>query len=666
MSRTIIRDGKHTQEVLSILSATIDAPESLLTITEKAAKILEYSVDPISGPDEQTYGLLYGLIQSGKTSIITVAAGMAADNGFDCIIILTSDINPLYGQTHQRIKSHLRGLPVLGKKEWDDEVRFEQEIRTAPFAIVCSKNSGHLRNLLEAFKRAGSKGAHGLSTLIIDDEADQASLNTQARKNSKTGGDEVSTINSLITDMREFFRLNTYLQVTATPQALFLQNEDGYYRPSFTVLSEPGHGYVGGEQFFEPDSKLLRYVDLEEVEELSSGYQPKPNQKIPTGLKKALLSFLVGATAKNLQDTASQYAFLCHISYTKVDHRHLVNLIRSFIEGTVNAFSDKNSKKFALLQADLHAAYEDIKQTDPGIGSFNDIIERIEFLIKGTNIKEINSDSDEVMSLEHVYSILVGGNKLGRGVTIQNLITSYYGRNPKRPNSDTVLQHARMYGYRQKTVGVTRLFLPEKLADHYRIIHQMEKALRELVEEHPEGKFEGIYLQSPVSATRSNVLDPNSIGLYVGGRYYNPMYPFRDQSETPNTDWLDAKLKQYDDSVKFYRTNIDELIELIKRTSYDPDFGAELWNVKVISAALQKLKSLHGNSAYIRVRRDRGLTTARRETQGFLDSNEAPEVPTDAPTLFIYRLSARTGVEVWWPLIRFPAGNYALAFSFDR
>src|SRR3989344_2244685 len=180
--RTIIHDGPQTKEALDVLSGEIKTAQSLHAIVERAGKILGYAVDPIAGSTEPSYGLLYGLIQSGKTSIITVTAAMAADNGFKCIIILTSDINLLYGQTLQRIRSQLRGLTVLGKADWHDLSRFERHIRTSPFAIVSSKNTNHLGSLLEAFKKVGTMGARGLPTMIIDDEADQASLNTYTSK----------------------------------------------------------------------------------------------------------------------------------------------------------------------------------------------------------------------------------------------------------------------------------------------------------------------------------------------------------------------------------------------------------------------------------------------------------------------------------------------------
>src|SRR3984885_13105317 len=127
-----------------------------------------------------------------------------------------------------------------------------------------------LKTLLDAFRKAQ---AQDLSVLIVDDEADQASLNTLTSKSSG----QVSRINHVITAFRNYFPVNTYLQVTATPQALFLQTPDHRYRPSFTVVTEPGSAYVGGEAFFGAGaSNLLRIVDLNEVTQLKATNQPKP------------------------------------------------------------------------------------------------------------------------------------------------------------------------------------------------------------------------------------------------------------------------------------------------------------------------------------------------------------------------------------------------------
>ncbi len=665
-NRTVIHDGPHVSEVLNVLTVEIKTPEALPSITERAVQIVENSVNPVVGPsghgttEHENDGLLYGLIQSGKTSIITVAAAMAADNGFQCAVILTSDIDVLYEQTLERVRRALPGLNVLGKNDWRDAQRFERQLKTPPFVIVCSKNGRKLSGLLEACKAAR---ARGLSAMIIDDEADQASLNTYASKR----GEQVSKINEVITDFRKFFRVNTYLQVTATPQALFLQRPDGLYRPSFTVLSEPGPGYIGGEAFFEPDSKLLRYVDLDEVEQLRTTYQPAPTGTVPPGLRRALLSFLTAAAAKKIQNPTENYAFLCHVSVNTADHKHIVNLLDRFKEETMNILRNPSSRQYGKLIEDLKAEYADLSDTQPGLPLFDQTVEKIKFYLHGANIKLVNALSNEEIKLDSVYNIFVGGNKLGRGVTIKNLLTSYYGRNPKRPNADTVLQHARMYGYRKNEIGVTRLFLPEKLAEHFRLIHQMESALRELVSKHPKGKFEGIYISSPLRATRPNVLDPNSIGLYVAGGSYNPSYPLRSEAARKNTEWIDGKLGSFDEKTK--ETTIDFLIELIAKCVPDPKSEIELWDQKTLTAALEKLKSLKGNKAYLVVRRNRDLREPRRETQGILSGGEESLAPKDAPTLFIYRQNEIPGkgeIAVWWPQLRFPEGNYVLAFSFNR
>ncbi len=574
---------------------------------------------------------------------------------------MTSDIDLLYEQTLERVRKALRGLSVLGKKDWKDSTRFERQLRTTPFVVVCSKNGRVLNSLLNAFKTAKAKG---LSTLIIDDEADQASLNTYTSK----GGEQISKINEVITDFRNYFPVNTYLQVTATPQALFLQRPDHRYRPSFTVLSEPGPGYIGGEAFFDADSTLVDDVDLEEVELLRATHQPVPRGSVPPGLKKALYTFLIAATSRIIKGYDNSFAFLCHVSVNTRDHEHIVTLIDRFKESTINVLQNSSSQQYAKLNKELEDAYKDLSETDKDLPELSQLIEKIKFYIRGANIRLVNASSNEEIKLDAAYNIFVGGNKLGRGVTIKNLLVSYYGRNPKRPNADTVLQHARMYGYRERDIGVTRLFLPEKLAEHFRLIHQMESALRELVQKYPTGNFEGLYISSPLHATRRNVLDPNSIGLYVAGGYCNPYYPLRTADMTKNTEWLDAQLSEFKDQDDYKETNIDFIIELIQKCNHDPRYGAELWDKKTITAAFEKLKTLFGNKAYIRVRRGRNLNERRRETQGFLTGGEESLVPKDALTLFIYRLNRndRGDVEVWWPQVRFPEGNYVLAFSFNR
>jgi Z1 domain len=135
-------------------------------------------------------------------------------------------------------------------------------------------------------------------------------------------------------------------------------------------------------------------------------------------------------------------------------------------------------------------------------------------------VKLVNGETDEDVEVKSPYNLFVGGNKLGRGVTIKNLLVSYYGRNPRRPQADTVLQHARMYGYRRKDIGLLRLFLPRQLHIVFKAINKMEQGLRNLIATNPDEEFRGVYVESGLSATRKNILVPGAVGVYSAGSNY--------------------------------------------------------------------------------------------------------------------------------------------------
>ena len=262
--------------MIALLAKQIGNKEEVQDIRNTATEVVGHWVDPVSGGKEETNGLIYGLVQSGKTGVLTVTGAMGADEGYRTIIILTSDIDPLYEQTLGRVREAFPGIDIIGKNDFKDTEGFLHRLKAATCAIVSTKNSSLLGTLIANFTTGRVKG---LGCLIIDDEADQASLNTLAsRKDTRRR----SAINGRISELRGFFEKNTYLQVTATPQALFLQGPEHSFRPKFTVLSHPGHDYVGGDDFFSDGSKLVTEFDLNDISVLAPGPQPTPirNAKI--------------------------------------------------------------------------------------------------------------------------------------------------------------------------------------------------------------------------------------------------------------------------------------------------------------------------------------------------------------------------------------------------
>src|SRR5687768_690829 len=249
---------KHRDQALALLQKQIGNAHEVADISKTAEEVAGKWVLPLSGGKESINGLIYGLVQSGKTGVLTATGAIGADEGYRTIIILTSDIDPLYDQTLGRVQEALPGVDIISKKDFRDSDSFLQRVKSGTCAIVTTKNGAMLGTIIDNLKKGKVKG---LSCLIIDDEADQASLNTKARKADGTR----SRINDRIVELRVFFDKNTYLQVTATPQALFLQTPGHAFRPAFTVLSHPGAEYVGGEDFFGDGSNLVREFDLNHI-----------------------------------------------------------------------------------------------------------------------------------------------------------------------------------------------------------------------------------------------------------------------------------------------------------------------------------------------------------------------------------------------------------------
>jgi hypothetical protein len=646
---------KHVDQVLGLLQKQVSNQHEVTDIQKAAANVASKWVSPLSGGKEQINGLVYGLVQSGKTGVLTTCAALGADEGYRTIIILTSDIDPLYKQTLGRAKEAFPGMEIIDRNDLKDSQAFIQRIKSSTCAIVISKNGSRLNQLLENFKKGNVKG---LSCLIIDDEADQASPNT---KESKEDGSR-SKINGYISDIRRFFEKNTYLQVTATPQALFLQAQSHELRPKFTVLSHPGSDYVGGDDFFGEDTHLIRQFDIQELAQLSAASQPTPNQNMPKKLVEALDHFMVSATHKRLLDSTQNCAFLCHVSTKNSDHNHIEAMLRNYKTALADGLKGKSQQVVDRLKV----AYNELEKTHPALHktSFDRIVEAIAFFSAGIAVKLVNGETDEDVAVQSPYNLFVGGNKLGRGVTIKNLLVSYYGRNPKSPQADTVLQHARMFGYRRKDIGLLRLYLPQQLLTVFKAIHKMENGLRDLISSKPSEEFRGVFLEGNVKATRKGVLAPGALGVYSASSNYNPAQVLRTQDVQAQMHKIDLLLNSCADK-SVTNVSIEKLIELIRLTKPDEMSSERIWNPEAIELSLmQYAKLMKKSEAYLFVDRERGLEKSRRENQGILDGGEVSKVPTNEPALFMLRTKGNSkGCVAWWPQIRFPDGNYAFAFA---
>lgn len=480
-------------------------------------------------PNSPRTGLVYGRIQSGKTRAMIASTAMAFDNGFRISIVMTSNINDLVAQTHIDFASGLPGLKILTKDDaLDKEVadtKLYLEKTDGCLLIVCSKGNKSLANVARFLTAIGGRE---YPAIIFDDEGDQASLDTHARKRSKSAVSVApSPINAIIQDkLRPAVVRNVYVSVTGTPQAVLLQSADSSHRPTFIEMLPPGANYVGGDQFFHEDEpednqRLISLVDRNEKQQLLN-----PRGPIPPGLRDSILFFLVAAAAaiKNLDLRAHGYSYLCHPSLKNEEQARAEARIGEFLTHVLRELLDDSDGE---ITEGLTAAYEQLSATlgnrTPTFDEIKDILKRYlplkKLLVINASVKR------KGIGYGRGLNFLIGGNTLGRGIAIRDLLVTYYIREAKVSQIDTMHQHARMYGYRSVTIEYTRLFIPRHLYYRFRDIYRSDEDLREYIEKHKSmpSTFPVEYSYG-IRPTRPGVLDVKKIDTLLPGKQLFPNF----------------------------------------------------------------------------------------------------------------------------------------------
>ena len=200
-----------------------------------------------STPTKPCTGLLYGRIQSGKTVAMIALVAAAIDNGFRAVVVLTSDNTKLVAQTADRFQAALEQTPVLDAtvpEVWSsDQKHISKCLSQSGVVFVCSKNQGRLDDLIRFLEQIN---APNWPALILDDEGDQATLDTNLARNSRAKSkgkkpvDPTAIHELVVQQLRRSLRHHVFLQVTATPYALLLQSVGTQLRPSFTHILRGG------------------------------------------------------------------------------------------------------------------------------------------------------------------------------------------------------------------------------------------------------------------------------------------------------------------------------------------------------------------------------------------------------------------------------------------
>jgi len=376
------------------------------------------------------------------------------DEGYKLIIHLLNDSVDLLGQNLGRFKTS--GLSPAARN-FSEVLDPAVKIKGQSHVIFCKKNGSDLRKLIE--KIDGVK-----DVIVIDDEADYASPNGKVNKGDKT------KINALITSI--LGDQGVYIGVTATPARLDLNNT--FSNDSHAWVDFPTHSHYTGQDVFFPESGPIKY---QRTLLPDAGDDPKH-------ARQALFGFLVNAAHLNLHVNTGErnYSFLVHTSGKKVDHKGDWSRIHSAIDD----LSDRTSTNFARY-AEAIWTLADTRYPDFDPDEITKYVlenaprHAIVVLNSERDWKDNSSAATDPKSL---FTIIIGGNIVSRGVTLNNLLSMFFTRDVKHKiQQDTYIQRARMFGSRGDYLEFFELTMPRALyADWHRcfMFHKLAlSAIRE-------------------------------------------------------------------------------------------------------------------------------------------------------------------------------------------
>jgi hypothetical protein len=509
-------------------------------VLDETYRIMQACGNPGSPTNSET-GIVIGYVQSGKTLSFTTLTALARDNNYKMVIIIGGTSVNLLEQSTNRVRQDLRIDSRYGSEQkwtqitnphtdedldtissaleqWAD-VTFPNE-RCRTILITVMKNGSHLRNLSDLLEGVNLAG---VPTLIIDDEGDQASLNTRARWAAREGIDiedltenDVSTMYRRINRLRNLFPHHTFLQYTATPQANLFINIIDRLSPNFIKLLTPGTDYTGGIQFFQENPNLIREIPLNNIPN-----QNQPADGPPITLLDALRLFYLGVVAGTILQSyrlpgQRNRSMLVHPSRLQGDHTTFFDWVNNAKESWRRLLSGPDNEEKTVLLNDFLLAYNDLQLTVDNLPSFDRLTDtNLIHAIQYTPIIEVNSRRGPTPQInwQDSYSwILVGGQSMDRGFTVEGLTVTYMPRNVGVGNVDTIQQRARFFGYKRGYLGYCRVFLDQVTIDAYTFIIDHEEDVRSRLEEFDvnntplnDWRREAV-LDQMLNLTRANVL----------------------------------------------------------------------------------------------------------------------------------------------------------------
>ena len=456
-------------------------PNVKTTIDNDTDVILNYLFDPKIEHVASRYGMVVGHVQSGKTSNYAGLICKAADAGYGCFIIIAGIHNNLRTQTQKRIKNifscvNNQNQPIfLTTDELDFNKKDVQKFGTLnfdncsrPIFLVIKKNTSTLKNVI-SWLNSRYPDKINVPLLLIDDEADNASINTKDQE-------DPTMINKRIRKLLQKFNRSSYVAYTATPFAnIFIDDRatnDDYgkdlFPDDFIITLDAPDNYYGAEKIFLQNYEGIKIIDdFEEYVEIKSRREITM-EELPPSLEEAIRCFYINIAIRHLRgDSKKDNSMLIHTSRLTSGHQTIAYYVDNYntsLQRSIQIYG-KSARNHDINLIELHETFDDLYDCE---FSWEDILDKINEIYQTVEIIQEHSLSKIRIEYTDEYPrniIAIGGNSLSRGFTLEGLSVSYFTRCARA--YDTLMQMARWFGYRDGYDDICKIYMTDEIYQNF-------------------------------------------------------------------------------------------------------------------------------------------------------------------------------------------------------
>jgi hypothetical protein len=549
--------------------------EALSSLENRANRIVSL-LNPPGGDKVDTRGLVLGYVQSGKTTSFMSVIAKAADTGYRVFIILSGITDNLRSQTQERVDEMLVGMSPEERARWhwltDPDKDFSASPQNAANILkndesrviaVVKKNPYRLRRLGKFLDAAGDPILSTSPVLLIDDEADQATINVG--KQSSPEQIRISRINNLIRKILAHPKV-AYVAYTATPFANLLINPNDYedlYPRDFIVDLKAPDDYFGAEKIFgrapvnAADQAMDDGLDIVRiVPDSDIGNVRPPSRKamatweptVPPSLAEAMQWFVLATAARRARDGAAKHStMLIHTSMLTVAHNTQKQLINLRVDALRRAVVGGDQTTLKTLEQQWAAETARIPSATFGLGkvAWGQVREHLGAVLEDLRVVMDNYQSTDRLSYPNDTPqtiIAIGGNTLSRGLTLEGLVCSYFVRSANA--YDTLLQMGRWFGYRPGYGDLVRIWMTADLQGWFFDLATVEAEIRQQISRYESEELTPVELPVKIRThpamvvTAAAKMQNHTVTdiSYSGSREQTILFHHKDQ------DWLRANI----------------------------------------------------------------------------------------------------------------------------